>query len=129
MDPRTTTKVLFLDGEQADLVAAAAAMANAAMDARARRIDPEGVVSKSARMSEIKLRHVLSQLDMPPMADWSDLPEFIREAALAHMQEFMKTDDPEIRASTWRELQSLVILRAGLFDPAEATQLLKEAGV
>jgi hypothetical protein len=112
------THVLFLDAEQADLIGAAVDMAAAAMSARARRVDPEGIVSASARMSEIKMRHAISQFDMPPLAAWSDLPAAFREQAFILMEQIQNAERPEIIERAWRELQAVVIQRGGLFDPS-----------
>lgn len=67
------THLLILDTEQADLVDAANQMMIAAMEARARRIDPDEWVSKTAKMTRAKCESVKAQLDLGPLLDWDKL--------------------------------------------------------
>lgn len=67
------TVVLHLDREQADLIDAALSFAVAALDTRAKRVDPGGVVSEAHRLQEIKLQQVRMQMAAPPLATYSSL--------------------------------------------------------
>lgn len=67
-------RIVTMDDEARDLMEAGMEMAHAALEARARRVDPDGVITKSIGMSRIKCADVLRALRQPPLAEFSELP-------------------------------------------------------
>lgn len=105
------THILFLDPEQRDLLQASAEMAHAALDARARRVDPDGIISKSVGMSRIKVQNALAQLDLPPMVSWRGMSPDLRIAALETMKALLANPNGDLADAYWNGLQALVIQR------------------
>lgn len=67
------TIVLHLDTEQAALIEAALEFGVAALDARAKRIDPGKIVSQSHELQSIKLKQVQEQMALPPLPVFSQM--------------------------------------------------------
>lgn len=88
-------RLITVDDEGVDLLEAAAEMAHAALDARARRVDPDGLISTSVGMSRIKTADVLKQLRMPPLGRFTDLPIKERHACenICNLMLAAETDD------------------------------------
>lgn len=105
------TIVLVLDTEQADLVKAANDMMHAAMDARARRMDPDDMVSKTARMSRAKCESVMAQLDLGPLLDWPDLSRERALQILTLCKVLHETGDETQRATYYAGLRALILTR------------------
>jgi len=66
--------ILTLDTEQAAIIFDAAMAAQAILNHRTARADPEGTVTKSIALQQIKVNQVLSQFSMPNRPKWSHLP-------------------------------------------------------
>lgn len=103
--------LLQLDTEEADLLMGAAAMAQAAMDARAARIDPDGMISKSSRMSAFKLAGVRRQLDLPPLPEYDQLPIKQRALVLKLCQLMIEPERTVERNIVWTKLRGIVLAR------------------
>lgn len=67
------TITLHLDTEQAALLDAALDFAQVALESRAARIDPDRVLSDSAKLQSLKVKQVRAQFDAPASADWAQM--------------------------------------------------------
>lgn len=103
--------LLNLDSEQADLVKAANEMMHAAMDARARRMDPDDIVSKTAQMSRAKCESVMSQLHLGPLLDWPDLSRERALQILTLCKVLYETENETEKATIYSGLRSLILTR------------------
>lgn len=101
---------IFTDQEQLDLLDAAAEMAAAALEARSRRIDEDGVLRRSVDMSRIKLHTLRQAFRQSPMAEYGELTD----AQKAHVNLLMAswgqaTTEREANA-IWSALRAFVLL-------------------
>lgn len=118
-------RLLQLDDEETDLLMAAAAMSQAAMDARSARIDPDGLISKSARMSAFKLAGVQRQLSLPPLPDFCDLPMKQRAMVLKFCGLMVQDEWKENRDAIWQKLRLIVLSRDWALPPVISHQEAK----
>ena len=101
---------IFTDQEQLDLLDAAAEMAAAALAARSRRIDEDGVLRRSVDMSRIKLHTLRQAFRQAPMAEYEELSDEDQRhagmiiAAWAHA----KTDQE--KNAVWQAIRAIVLL-------------------
>lgn len=105
------TILLVLDTEQADLVKAANDMMHAAMDARARRMDPDDIVSKTAKMSRAKCESVIAQLHLGPLLDWPDLSRDRALQILTLCKVLYETENETEKATIYSGLRTLILQR------------------
>lgn len=105
------THLLILDTEQADLVDAANQMMIAAMEARARRIDPDEWVSKTAKMTRAKCESVKAQLDLGPLPEWPDLSLERQLQVLKLSQAITEADNDQEKAIIYSGLRALILSR------------------
>lgn len=108
--------MVVVDQEAMDLLDAAAEMAAAALAARSRRVDEDGVIKRSVDMSRIKLETLRSSLHQPPLAEYSEIAVDEREKILALFRMFLDTPEVGGRAAIWRTLRAYV-LRPGSQEP------------
>lgn len=105
------TIVLVLDTEQADLMEASAVMMHAALDARARRMDPDKIISTSAAMSRAKLDSVLAQIHLGPLLDLTDYTFDDRDRIFRLIIALSAEDDLEKQDEIWKALRSFMLYR------------------
>jgi hypothetical protein len=111
-------RFVTMDDEGRDLLEAAGEMAHAALDARAKRRDPDEIISRSVEMSRIKTAQLLDQLRQPPLATWKQLGDRQRELFLAVMSaDFQDWDDQDYE-SAFQSIRAICLSRAP-HDPAE----------
>lgn len=67
-------RLLHVDDETIDLLANAAMALEAALSARAARVDPNGILSRSYEMSRIKTDEAIRQLRRPKPMGWEAYP-------------------------------------------------------
>lgn len=103
------THTLILDSEQADLIYTAAEMMHAALAARAVRVDPEQIVSKSLRMSEMKLTSILTQMNLGPLPEWDAVDPELRRQMTHFMRQIVENPDHTNATFAWRELRNFVL--------------------
>lgn len=113
-------RVINVDQESIDLLEAAAEMSMAALSARASRLDPDEVISRSYRMSKFKVEGALRELRRPAPIDLSKFEE--QDAKQFHdlLEAFMASTDAGIRDVIFRKL------RASMFRYPPGTQALRE---
>jgi len=95
---------VFTDQEALDLLDAAAEMAAAALAARSRRIDEDGVLRRSVDMSRIKLQTAREAFRSAPLGRWSDLSEKDAQAVERLFAAFIGTVDARERNAIWKNL-------------------------
>jgi hypothetical protein len=105
------TIVLVLDTEQSDLLEASAVMMHAALDARARRMDPDKIISTSAGMSRAKLDSVLAQIRLGPLLDLTDYTFDDRERIFRLINALSTEVDLERQDEIWKALRSFMLYR------------------
>lgn len=105
------TIVLVLDTEQSDLLEASAVMMHAALDARARRMDPDKIISTSAGMSRAKLDSVLAQIRLGPLLDLTDYAFDDRERIFRLINALSTEVDLERQDEIWKALRSFMLYR------------------
>lgn len=105
------TIVLVLDTEQADLMEASAVMMHAALDARARRMDPDKIISTSAGMSRAKLDSVLAQIRLGPLLDLTDYTFDDRERIFRLINALSTEVDLGRQDEIWKAIRSFMLYR------------------
>lgn len=103
--------LLNLDTEQADLIEAACEMMHAAMDARARRMDPNEWISKTAKMSRAKCESVLAQLELGPLMQWHQISIARRNEFLKLIRVMLDAKTEEEQAVFWNGIVGMVTYR------------------
>ena len=119
------TIVLVLDTEQSDLMEASAVMMHAALDARARRMDPDKIISTSAGMSRAKLDSVLAQIRLGPLLDLSDFEFSMRSSIFKLATALAAETDLDRQDEIWQALRTFMLYRPekpqAPFDTLEGT--------
>lgn len=105
-------RFITMDDETRDLLEAGIEMAHAALGARAKRMDPDGVISRSVEMSKIKCGGALHQLRQPPLADWDELSEEQRQLFEQLIKMFMNAGKKDDLNAIWRKLRAVTLVRA-----------------
>lgn len=108
---------IFTDREAVDLLDAAAEMAAAALAARSRRVDEDGVIKRSVDMSRIKLATLRSAFQEGPLIDLADFAqdEFTQFRALAKL--VLESENPHEQEAAFKAMRSLM-LRPGTQEPS-----------
>lgn len=101
---------IFTDQEQLDLLDAAAEMAAAALEARSRRIDEDGVLKRSVDMSRIKIHTLRQSFRQAPMAEWHELTEAQRQQVNKLIAVFSAERDERAINAIWIALRAFVLL-------------------
>lgn len=104
-------RFVTMDDEGADLMEAGMEMAHAALSARARRIDPDGIISKSVGMSVIKCADILRGLRAPPAATLEQLSLEQYEMLLRAFTAFLEADDMRERGQIWEAIRAVAFTR------------------
>lgn len=107
---------VFFDEEALELLDAAAEMASAALAARSRRVDEDGVIKRSVDMSRIKLETLRASLHQAPLIEYSELEPQQREAFHQMAVLAFSSSDPEKANAAWKTLRTF-ILRPGTKEP------------
>lgn len=97
-------RVLFLDDEQADLLLIGAEIAHQALEARAARVDPDGIISASLNLSRLKLHQVMLQMERKPHPKWHEMEEATRTAILNICHRLIEERQPEGRNAHFEHL-------------------------
>ena len=100
---------IFTDQEQLDLLDAAAEMAAAALEARSRRIDEDGVLKRSVDMSRIKLHTLRQAFRQAPMAEYGELSDAERKRIDQIIDLWRDHQGGGERAALWQSLRALVL--------------------
>lgn len=101
---------IFTDQEQLDLLDAAAEMAAAALEARSRRIDEDGVLKRSADMSRIKLHTLRQAFRQSPMAEYGELDKAQREKLQRIALAFATQTDERALNALMQAMRAIVLL-------------------
>lgn len=103
--------LILMDAEQLELFKAGMEMAHAALEARARRVDPDRVISDSFTLSKIKTAHMIDQAKLPIMTSWLDLSESARESVINSAKAIITSKDEAIIQTAWETIQAFAIQR------------------
>lgn len=101
---------IFTDQEQLDLLDAAAEMAAAALAARSRRIDEDGVLRRSVDMSRIKLHTLRQAFRQAPMAEYEELSAGDHERAERIIAAWSHAKTEREKNALWQAIRALVLL-------------------
>lgn len=104
-------RFIMMDDEARDLLEAAAEMAHAALAARAKRRDPDEIISRSVEMSRIKVADVIRQLQLPALGAWGTLTAEDQKQVLDVMRLFIEVETIHERNELWKIIRSFTIRR------------------
>lgn len=104
-------KVWEADEESLDLMEAAAEMAIAAEGARARRADPDGIISRSHNMSKFKLQRALLELRAPHCKEWMDFTDAEKARWFEALEIFQAQSDDGLRSAAFKRLRHFGLCR------------------
>ena len=112
---------VFQDEETMELLDAAAEMAAAALAARSRRVDEDGVLKRSADMSRIKLQTLRQSFHQAPLIEFHELEpnDAVQVYNLCHALREAETLGE--RDAIWKALRTLM-LRPGKKKPFSGGQ-------
>jgi hypothetical protein len=105
-------KIVTMDDEAADLMHAGMEMAHAALEARSRRVDPEGIISNSFGMSKVKTRDIMRQLNAPPLCEFHELNPKDRHLVMTLAAALLAEETAEMRNVIWRKFRLVVFQRS-----------------
>lgn len=105
-------KLWNADEESVDLMEAAAEMSIAALRARSRRVDPDGVISASHGMSAVKLREALGELRAPHIKEWHEFTQDEKDHWHEALETFLAQKDEGFASAAFKRLR-----HAGLCRP------------
>lgn len=108
--------LLVIDQECMDLLDGAAEMASAALAARSRRVDEDGVIKRSVDMSRIKLETLRQSMHTAPLGVFSDLDDAEKRNVEGLLHHFLGTSDRETHNAIWTALRAYM-LRPGKEKP------------
>ena len=108
--------LLVIDEECMDLLDGAAEMASAALAARSRRVDEDGVIKRSVDMSRIKLETLRQSMHTAPLCEWRDLYPAEREAVHRLLDMLWASDSEDQQNAIWKALRAYM-LRPGKEKP------------
>lgn len=104
-------KIWEADEESLDLMEAAAEMAIAAEAARARRADPDGIISRSHNMSKFKLQRALVELRAPHCKEWLDFTDAEKARWFEALEIFQAQSDDGLRSAAFKRLRHFGLCR------------------
>lgn len=116
-------RFITMDDESRDLLEAAGEMAHAALQARARRRDPDEIISRSVTMSRIKTKGILDQLRQPPLAKFEQLSAQDR-ATLVELISVWSADFDEVDCEAWFSSLRAICLRRAQDEPSETAEII-----
>lgn len=100
-------RMISVDDESIELMEHAAMALEAALAARARRVDPDGILSRSFEMSRIKTTEVVRQLRRPKPLDWPAYPISGKAQFLKLCRMMTDEQDETIKAMVFEKLRAL----------------------
>lgn len=99
-------RVIDVDDETIELLEGAAITLEQALAARARRVDPDGLISRSLEMSRIKTAEALRQFRRGPPLDWSKMDAGHKAAFDELLLVFQASEDEGIKDLAFKKLRS-----------------------
>lgn len=108
--------LVVVDEECMELLDAAAEMAAAALAARSRRVDQDGVLKRSADMSRIKLATLRASMHQPPLREFHELPPDDVVSVHNLLDLFRNAQSLGERDAIWKTLRAYM-LRPGTKKP------------
>lgn len=108
--------LIATDQETLDLLDAAAEMAAAALFARSKRIDEDGVIKRSVDMSRIKMETLRAQMHQSPMVQYPELTEGQRLDFAALCENFVRFTGENERQVLFEQIR-LAVNRPGSKEP------------
>lgn len=105
------THHLVLDDEQKENLEAITACLHAMMDARARRLDPDDVVTKAARMARNKAMSIMAQFDLGPLRMWEEMPIVQQDKILQLARAMLDAETFEVRAILYGGMREIMLQR------------------
>lgn len=106
-------RLLHVDDESVDLLENAAMALEAALSARAARVDPNGILSRSYEMSRIKTMEAVRQLRRPKPMEWHDYPAAQRANLLMLCRVILDETQTENHKFALRKLRAACFLYHG----------------
>lgn len=106
-------RLLHVDDESVDLLENAAMALEAALSARAARVDPNGILSRSYEMSRIKTMEAVRQLRRPKPMEWDDYPAAQRANLLMLCRVMLDETQTENHKFAMRKLRAACFLYHG----------------
>lgn len=101
--------MMWIDQEQAELIDAAVEMYHAALAARARRVDPEKIISNSLILQTHKLATVRAHLKAGAPRPWDQLPEVYKTKAIHAMTMLVEAVPGADENAAWEALRVLCL--------------------
>lgn len=108
---------IFTDREAVDLLDAAAEMAAAALAARSRRVDEDGVIKRSVDMSRIKLATLRSAFHEGPLIGLAEFAQDELDQFRKFAQLVLESEVPHEQEAAFKAMRSLM-LRPGPQKPS-----------
>lgn len=105
--------LLMIDSEQGDLVEIAVQMMHAALGARAKRRDPDRLITDSMVLQQHKLTSVLNRLKQSDPIEWDEMTPDEQAGAILIIQAIQATDDHKARRALWAKLRGLTLAVRG----------------
>lgn len=100
---------LNLDTEQAEILLDAADTAVRFLMHRAKRLDPEGIVSGAAKLQAAKLQNVKDQLSRPPVEALADLHPMQRGPLIAAAKILAGDYQDPLKELAFREIRAIML--------------------
>lgn len=98
-------RMISVDDESIELMENAAAALEAALAARARRVDPDGILSRSFEMSRIKTTEVVRQLRRPKPLEWPEYSVAQKALFLELCRVMIDEKDEHTKALVFRKIR------------------------
>lgn len=108
--------MIATDTETLDLLDAAAEMASAALAARSKRVDEDGILKRSVDMSRMKLETLRKAFHQSPIVTWEELTEGQKLEFIALCENVLKLEGENERSALYKVIRAFV-LRPGTKEP------------
>lgn len=99
-------RVIDVDDETVELLEGAAITLEQALAARARRVDPDGIISRSYEMSRIKTAEALRQFRRPLPLNWSAFDDGQKAVFEEMLSIFQGASDAGIKDLAFKKLRA-----------------------
>lgn len=99
-------RVIDVDDETIELLEGAAITLEQALAARARRVDPDGIISRSYEMSRIKCAEALRQFRRPLPLNWSSFDDGQKAVFHEMLAIFQSSEDEGIKDLAFKKLRA-----------------------
>lgn len=100
--------ILKVDSEAAELAVVGIEMLQAALSARVRRADPQGLISDSLQLQANKLESVVAQMLAPEPPEWDEMSEAAQKRAVLLALNFASNKSPGHRAALFGMLREML---------------------